>query len=133
MQAPEPHDLVQLPVSRRQSRMVEASLLLLLLEREGAYGYELTQELDRLGLTEATVEAAAVYRTLRWLEQQEHVRSRWDTTGDGPARRRYELTDLGYKSVVLWADLLKHRKAAFERYLDRYAKAIARARRYRRI
>jgi DNA-binding PadR family transcriptional regulator len=126
-------EAIQLPAARRNSRTIEASVLLLLSESEGAYGYELKDGIEELALTEAKTDTSAVYRCLRWLEEHEQVRSEWDTRGQGPARRRYQLTDLGIKSLTLWADLLKRRRAALDGYLDRYRKAISRIRRVRRV
>jgi len=43
----------------------------------------------RLALTDAEIEAAALYRTLRQLEKNGCVLSEWDTEHSGPARRVY--------------------------------------------
>ena len=123
---PQPNDLA-LPTSRRQSRMLEPVLLLLLLESEGAHGYDLAARASKLALVGSPVEAAAVYRCLRWFEREGLVRSDWDTSGSGPARRQYYLTDLGVKSVRLWADLLRKRRGVLEQYLVRYHEAMPRA------
>lgn len=130
---PNAQNPVQLPASRRTSRMIEPAVLLLLLEQDGAYGYELRSQVEELALTDAELDASAIYRCLRWLEKQGQVRSEWDTSEDGAPKRRYTLTELGIKSLTLWADLLKHRRAALDRYLERYRKSISRARRRRRI
>lgn len=120
-------DPIRPPESRRQTRMMEPSILLLLLERGVAHGYELREEIERMALTESEVDGAAVYRTLRWLETHGQVRSVWDTAGTRAPRRRYQLTELGRKSLTLWADLLRHRRAALDTYLDRYQEAVAKA------
>lgn len=123
---PQPNDLA-FPASRRQSRMLEPVLLLLLLENEGAHGYDLAMRAQKLALVGGEVEAAAVYRCLRWFEREGLVRSDWDTSGSGPARRQYSLTDLGVKSVRLWADLLRKRRGVLDQYLARYHEAMPRA------
>lgn len=124
---------LQLPAHRRKSQMIEPVLLLLLLQREGAYGYELQEDARELALTETEIDRSALYRCLRWLEEQGQVASEWDTGGEGAPRRRYRLTALGIKSLTLWADMLKQRRGALDVYLERYRKVIARARRSRRI
>jgi len=123
---PQANDLA-LPASRRQSRMLEPALLLLLLESDGAHGYDLAARARKLALVGGEVDAAAVYRCLRWFEREGLVRSDWDTSGSGPARRQYFLTDLGVKSVRLWADLLRKRRGVLDQYLARYHEAMPRA------
>jgi hypothetical protein len=58
-------------------RFVEPVILLLLLQKGEAHGYELANELPRYALTDAEVETAALYRTLRTLEHNGNVTSRW--------------------------------------------------------
>lgn len=123
---PQPADFA-LPSSRRQSRLLEPVLLLLLLESDGAHGYDLATRARKLALLGGEVEPAAVYRCLRWFEREGLVRSQWDTSGSGPARRQYFLTDLGVKTVRLWADLLRKRRSVLDQYLTRYHDAIPRA------
>ena len=126
-------DPLQLPDHRRNSQLVEPVLLLLLLEREGAYGYELQEAIQELSLTGTPVDRTVMYRSLRWLEKRGQVASQWDVSGDGAPRRRYRLTDHGIKSLTLWADLLKRRRGSLDAYLERYRKVISRVRRSRRI
>jgi PadR family transcriptional regulator, regulatory protein PadR len=126
-------EAIQSPAARRATQMLEPAILLLVLEHEGAHGYELRQWVEELALADTEPDRSAVYRCLRWLEEHGQVRSQWDVSGGGPARRRYELTELGLKSLTLWADLLKHRRASLDRYLDRYRRVIARVRRRQRI
>lgn len=76
-------------------RFIEPVLLFLLKKRGTAHGYELTRELGDHALTDNVVERGAVYRTLRTLEENEHVSSEWDPGEAGPARRNYRLTPKG--------------------------------------
>lgn len=121
------------PASRRQSRLIEPAVLLLLLERDGVYGYELPDQVQGMGLSDSDIDGSAVYRCLRWLEEHEQVRSRWDTSGEGPPKRRYEITELGVKALSLWADLLRRRQEALSRYMARYRQGVAGYRKRRRI
>ena len=76
-------------------RFVEPVLLFLLRRKGHSYGYELASELPGHALTNAVIEASALYKTLRQLEQNDCVISKWDVKGSGPARRRYALTSRG--------------------------------------
>jgi len=120
-------DTLSLPASRRQGTALEPVLLLLLLESDGAHGYELANRSHRLSLSGTAVEPSSVYRCLRWFEKEGLVRSEWDTAGSGPSRRRYYLTDLGIKTLRLWADVLKHQRGVLDEFLSRYRIAIPRA------
>jgi DNA-binding PadR family transcriptional regulator len=66
----------------------------------------LPNALAQYALTDATIEGAALYRTLRTLEANGYVASTWDA-GDGPARRNYSLTRSGHVHLRDWADLLE--------------------------
>jgi PadR family transcriptional regulator, regulatory protein PadR len=112
------------PGGRRQAGMIEPVLLLLLLEHDGACGYELVVLADALPLSGTRADSAGVYRCLRSFEQKKLVRSEWDTSGRGAARRCYHLTELGIKATRVWADQLKQRRALLDEYLSRYRRAI---------
>lgn len=125
MKASALRDALSLPTSRRQSTVLEPVLLLLLLENDGAHGYELANRSHRLSLAGTGVEPSSVYRCLRWFEKEGLVRSEWDNSGTGPSRRQYYLTELGIKSLRLWADVLRHQRTTLDEYLSRYRGAIA--------
>jgi DNA-binding PadR family transcriptional regulator len=82
-------------------RFVEPVLLFLLKQKPNSYGYELAGEVREHALTDAKIEVAALYRTLRQLERNDCVTSEWDVEGHGPARRVYALTARGAIVVVL--------------------------------
>jgi len=98
-------------------RFVEPVILLLLLQKGEAHGYELANELPKYALTDAEVEVAALYRTLRTLEQNRNVTSRWDTGSGGPARRLYRLTDEGEEHLREWVAVLDHMAHSMTRFL----------------
>ena len=87
------------------SRFIEPTVLRILKEKKKSYGYEISECLPRYALTDATIEGAALYRTLRALEDNGHVTSSWDETA-GPARRNYSLTQSGHAHLRDWAHLL---------------------------
>jgi PadR family transcriptional regulator PadR len=97
---------------------IQPCLLLLLQQRPG-HGYEL---MDRLSQREDDPDAnpALVYRTLRQLERNGLVSSSWDTGGQGPARRLYEIAPEGVKHLNDWADNIRHTKRRLDRFLEEY-------------
>ena len=98
-------------------RFVEPVILLLLLEKGEAHGYELGTELPKYALTDTEVEVAALYRTLRTLEENGNVTSRWDTRSGGPARRLYRLTVDGEEHLREWVAVLDHMSSSMKRFL----------------
>ncbi len=93
------------------SRFIEPVVLRILKEKKGSYGYEIAECLSRYALTDATIEGAALYRTLRALEANGYVSSTWES-GDGPARRNYSLTRAGRAHLGAWTHLLETLGAA---------------------
>jgi poly-beta-hydroxybutyrate-responsive repressor len=93
--------------------------LLLQLSKKPAHGYELMETLAEED-DNPTPDPSTLYRTLRQLEEEELVRSTWDTGGTGPARRVYELTDQGLEYLHAWVVNIRRTKARLERFLVEY-------------
>jgi DNA-binding PadR family transcriptional regulator len=91
---------------RNSYRFLEPVLLLMLKEKGHSYGYDLSASLEEYALTDARIERAALYRTLRTVEANRYVTSNWETDKAGPARRVYCLTDDGCRHLGEWAQLL---------------------------
>jgi PadR family transcriptional regulator, regulatory protein PadR len=87
-------------------RFIEPVLLLILKEKGHSYGYELSENLASYALTDAQIERAALYRTLRTLEEHGYVTSNWETESAGPARRVYSLTKAGHVHLREWAEVM---------------------------
>ncbi len=85
--------------------MLKHGILLLLGEGINAHGYEIHASLKDLGFDLAD-DTGRVYRALRNLESEGMVSSEWDTTGSGPARRVYVITDRGWDFLLQWGDSL---------------------------
>jgi len=67
---------------------------LLLLVAEGtSHGYDLLDGVRALGL--GRVDPGGLYRCLRAMDEEGLVRSSWEPSSRGPARRTYQLTDEG--------------------------------------
>lgn len=87
------------------SRFIEPVVLRILMEKEASYGYQIAECLSAYALTDATIDGAALYRTLRTLEANGYVQSTW-VAGAGPARRNYRLTRTGEALLQEWTVLL---------------------------
>lgn len=74
--------------------------LLLLLAEDSSHGYELLEQLRELGLRVA--EPGGMYRALRSMDEDGLVRSWWEPSQSGPARRLYVITDEGRASLATW-------------------------------
>jgi DNA-binding PadR family transcriptional regulator len=105
-------------------RFVEPVLLFLLREKGRSYGYELAAELGEHVLTDASIEAAALYKTLRQLEQNGCVTSEWNVTGKGPAKRVYRLTPHGEEHLTEWTTVLDHMARSMTRFVRRAGKIV---------
>ena len=101
---------------------LRASLLLLLAEAP-AHGYDLLEQISRLGLR--NVDPGGLYRALRVMEQDALVASRWETSPTGPARRSYELTSEGREWLHAWAGALREGRRLLSTYLDRYDRLMS--------
>ena len=99
-------------------RFVEPVVLLLLKKKGHSYGYDLGHDLHEHALTDAVIERAALYRTLRALEGNGNVVSEWETDGGGPARRVYKLTRQGEEHLKEWAVVLDHVAKSMRRFVN---------------
>ncbi len=88
-------------------RFIEPVLLLMLTEKGRSYGYDLSESLADYALTDAQIERAALYRTLRTLEQNGYVTSNWDIENSGPARRVYSVTKAGRSHLREWTEIME--------------------------
>jgi len=89
-------------------RFVEPVVLYMLAKKGSAYGYELAADLADHALTDAEIDRGALYRTLQRLEAMGHVTSDWDTSGSGPPRHVYRITESGRVHLREWAVVLSN-------------------------
>ncbi len=92
--------------------------LLLLLAEGASHGYDLLEHIAQLGLERA--DPGGLYRTLRAMEREGLVRSWWEHSVSGPARRTYDLTDEGLDWLHAWAGSLREVHRHLGGYLARY-------------
>jgi len=92
--------------------------LLLLLDEQPDYGYELRERLGHL--SRAHWDAGTIYRVLNAMEDEGLVASRWEPSPSGPQRRRYEMTDEGRAVLTDWARGLEQVRGLLIGFLERY-------------
>jgi poly-beta-hydroxybutyrate-responsive repressor len=91
--------------------------LLLLLAESADHGYDLVARLRPL--VDADGDPGAVYRTLRHLERDGMVTSRWLPANGAPARRTYELTDAGRQALRERVVDIRELRDTLDRFLFR--------------
>lgn len=92
--------------------------LLLLTAERPSHGYDYLEQLDSLGM--AGVDPGGLYRTLRSMEQEGLLSSRWETSDAGPARRTYELSEDGFDWLHAWAAAHAETARIMSIFLERY-------------
>lgn len=95
-----------MPGSGRQERYIQASILLGLVYAP-SYGYELISTIQSFGFIEGTAPPGMIYRHLRQMEDDNMVRSEWETKQAGAAKRIYTITDEGREVLELWIQFMQ--------------------------
>ena len=80
-------------------------VILLTLREWNSYGYELMERTAAFGFE--AMNPGTLYRTLRQMEKEGVVESKWETSKGGPARRMYTITDAGEAYLDFWAEALE--------------------------
>ncbi len=89
-------------------------VVLLTLQEWNSYGYELMQRAATFGFE--AMNPGTLYRTLRRMEENGHVKSKWETSKGGPARRVYSITNAGEAYLDFWAKSLEQ----YQRNMDTF-------------
>ncbi|MEX1296713.1 MAG: PadR family transcriptional regulator [Candidatus Limnocylindrales bacterium] len=92
--------------------------MLLLIAEGPIHGYSVISQLDELGLTADGVDVGMVYRTLRELEAEDLVKTKWGLA-EGPPRREYRLTAKGHDVLDEWVAVMTERGRLVEAFLAR--------------
>ncbi len=61
-----------------------------------------------------------LYRTLRQMEKDGVVSSKWETSKGGPARRIYTITDAGEAYLDFWAEALEQYRRNMDTFFSMY-------------
>jgi DNA-binding PadR family transcriptional regulator len=107
--------------SGRTPRFLQPCVLLLLC-KSPSYGYELIERIKEKKLSETKPDTGAIYRILRELEKNGHVKSTWATKDTGPAKRNYVITSKGRGSMHRWARSIRVKTKSLNRFLKEYGK-----------
>lgn len=105
-------------------RFIEPVVLHLLQIKGRSCGYNLCSDLQAHALTDAEIDKAALYRTLRQLEANGNVKSAWETGDGGPARRVYRLTKKGEEHLEEWAAVLQNLSQSMNRFVRDARKSL---------
>jgi PadR family transcriptional regulator, regulatory protein PadR len=93
-------------------------VMLLSLQQWNSYGYELMERAADFGF--GAMNPGTMYRTLRHMEENGTVKSKWETSGAGPARRMYSITDAGEAYLDLWASSLVYYQQTMDTFFRLY-------------
>ncbi|WP_251553796.1 poly-beta-hydroxybutyrate-responsive repressor [Neobacillus muris] len=104
------------------SKNIVLPFILLLLSRVSLHGYELIQKLESFGFK--TLDQGNLYRMLRKLEKDELVLSEWDTTGTGPAKRKYFITKAGMRYLKGYANQLETYQSLLDQFFNMYTSVL---------
>ena len=92
--------------------------LLLQLAKKPAHGYELMDIISQED--ELSTDPGNLYRLLRMMEEDGLVKSNWDTSGGGAARRIYQITDQGLDHLHAWMVSIRKTRQLLDDFLSEY-------------
>jgi PadR family transcriptional regulator, regulatory protein PadR len=93
-------------------------VILLTLREWNSYGYELMERTAAFGFE--AMNPGTLYRTLRQMEKEGVVESKWETSKGGPARRMYTITDAGQAYLDFWAEALEQYRRNMDAFFSLY-------------
>ena len=96
--------------------------VLLVIKQWKLHGYLILQQLNNMGF--ADIDHATLYRELRRLERDGFVDSEWETTGSGPARRVYSITDAGEEMLQGWTEVVSGYQRMINGFFDLYGQVF---------
>ena len=103
----------------RPPRFLNAFLLLFLYKEE-SHGYSLIEKLKKMGVKYETYEVGYVYKTLRNMEKEGLVESRWNVKEKGAAKRIYRITDAGKEGLKKWYQALSNIRDSITNFIKFY-------------
>ena len=93
-------------------------VILLTLREWNSYGYELMKRATTFGFE--AMNPGTMYRTLREMEENGVVKSKWETAKGGPARRVYSITDAGEAYLQFWVESLEQYRRNMDAFFSIY-------------
>lgn len=107
------------PGGGRQERFIQASILMGLCQG-ASYGYELISTIQTYGFMEGSAPPGMIYRHLRQMEEDNLVRSEWETKEAGAAKRIYTITEEGREVLAFWVRFMEVRAEKLNRFAAMY-------------
>lgn len=95
--------------------------VLAILAKGESYGYSIAEEILALYKYEK-LDKGGLYKTLRAMEDEGYVSSRWDASDNSPSRRIYKIEKLGFSCLDTWQNSLKNYKSQIEKLLKEIEK-----------
>ena len=81
--------------------------VLAILAKEPQHGYVVMEQVKATPMLEGQApDSAGVYRLLNAMEERGLLKSHWDTSGSGPAKKLFSLTDSGRECLARWLTTL---------------------------
>lgn len=117
--SPEQHKNIDKSIGGSPKNLMIPFLLLSLRGGFSLHGYKLIQQLTEFGFS--SIDQGNVYRILRQLEKDDLVKSEWDTSSGGPAKRIYSITDVGEQYLDLWAGSLEQYQTMLDSFFNMYS------------
>jgi poly-beta-hydroxybutyrate-responsive repressor len=99
-------------------------VILLTLREWNSYGYELMKRTAAFGFE--AMNPGTLYRTLRHMEENGVIKSKWETSKGGPARRVYSITDAGEAYLDFWVKSLEQYQRNMDAFFQLYTGRKAR-------
>lgn len=103
----------------RPPRFLRAFLLFFLLGKE-SHGYDLIERLKQIGVKYENYEVGYIYKTLRNMEDEGLLKSRWNIKEKGAARRIYTITEEGKKNLEKWTEMFSNLRKSIDAFLNSY-------------
>ncbi len=92
--------------------------LLVFLKKGSAHGYQLINNLAKLGVKHENYEVGYIYKTLRTMEKDGYIASAWNTEAKGAAKRIYTITENGTAQLQKWMISIKQIRKSLKSLLD---------------
>ncbi len=107
-----------MPEKKKQYRHLPAFILLMIAEgpNHGNAIYNLL--MDKMNIEK--LDSGAVYRVLKDLEKSGDLKSEWDTSVRGPAKKIYSLTKAGWKKLGQYEEDISCRIKILQKYVKIY-------------
>ncbi|NLI89386.1 MAG: PadR family transcriptional regulator [Epulopiscium sp.] len=99
-------------------KVLDACLLSLLKNKGEDYGYGLLDEMCNIGFCQGDINMGTLYRSLRGLEKEKFVTSKWVESEQGPRKRVYKIEEEGIKELDKLMVFLRNRKEIIDIILD---------------